>query len=74
MFLKIISYNFLMKEKRCMKSNIKVFLNRIKFLFKIHANNEACKDGSAFMICSNSDQWKKKSTALKNNPWVFHAV
>lgn len=57
-----------------MKSNIKVFLDRIKVLFKIYANNKAGKNGSAFMIFSNSDQWKKKSIALKNNPWVFHAV
>lgn len=57
-----------------MKSNIKVFLNRIKVLFKVYANNKAGKNGSAFTICSNSDQWKQKSIALKNNPWVFHAV
>lgn len=59
-FVKTISYNILIEEKRCMKGNIKVFSNRIKVFFKIYANNKAGKNGSAFMICSNSDQWKKK--------------
>lgn len=38
------------------------------------ANIKAGKNGSALMIFSNNVLCKKKSIALKYNPWVFQAV